>query len=257
MTVVFVHGVPETPTVWNAVRERIDRPSVALRLPGFGGPRPAGPRDSPRGNPRDKEAYAGWLADELRAVGGPVDLVGHDWGGHLAMRVVSAYDVPVRSWVSDVAHGWHPDYQWHEAATLWQKSPEGEESLAGLSEAASGSGRTFGDLLQPRGMSPELAKEVDEAHDAEMSAAILALYRSAWPNFHADWGLAFDRPAAAQGLVLVPTGDPMANPPQDAEVARRVGARVTELDGVTHYWMLQDPERGARALSDFWASLAG
>ncbi len=94
MTVVFVHGVPETPSVWNALRERIDRPGVALRLPGFGSPRPAGLAD--------KEAYAAWLADELRALGGPVDLVGHDWGAHLAMRVVSAYDVPVRSWVSDV-----------------------------------------------------------------------------------------------------------------------------------------------------------
>ncbi|WP_369691441.1 alpha/beta fold hydrolase [Streptomyces sp. PTY087I2] len=73
MTVVFVHGVPETPAVWNALRERIDRPTLALRLPGFGSPRPAGLAG--------KEAYAAWLADELRALGGPVDLVGHDWGG--------------------------------------------------------------------------------------------------------------------------------------------------------------------------------
>ncbi|MGW5862574.1 alpha/beta fold hydrolase [Streptomyces sp. NPDC055239] len=247
MTVVFVHGVPETPTIWNDIRQRIEQPTVALRLPGFGSPRPA--------HVRDKETYAAWLADELRAVEGPVDVVGHDWGAHLVMRVVSAYDVPVRSWVSDVAHGWHPDYQWHEAATYWQKSPEGEESLAGLRTSPTSSGPTFGDLLRPRGLGAELAKEIDEVHDEEMSAAILALYRSAWPNFHADWGKDFDRPAAAPGLILAPTGDPMAQPAQDRDMAERLGAELTELDGLTHYWMLQDPERGAEVLRRFWRVL--
>jgi pimeloyl-ACP methyl ester carboxylesterase len=246
MTVVFVHGVPETPSIWNAVRELLPEPGVALRLPGFGSPRPA--------HLRDKEDYAAWLAEELSNLGGPIDLVGHDWGGHLAMRVVSAYDVPVHSWVSDVAYGWHPDYQWHDAATLWQKRPEGEESLAGLREAASGSGHTFGDLLQPRGMSPELAREVDAAHDEEMSAAILALYRSAWPNFDANWGKDLRGPTDAPGLLLVPTGDPMSHLDLDRDMATRLGAELEELDGLTHYWMLQDPERGARVLRRFWAS---
>lgn len=247
MTVVFVHGVPETPSLWDPLRAHIPGPSVALRLPGFGSARPEGLRD--------KEGYAAWLADALRAVEGPVDLVGHDWGAHLTMRVVTAYDVPVRSWVSDVAYGWHPEYQWHEAATLWQKSPEGEESLAGLREAASGSGGTFGDYLQSRGMSAELAREVDAVHDEEMSAAVLALYRSAWPNLHADWGRDADGPARAPGLVLAPTGDAMAHPRQDQETAERLGAAFEELDGLTHYWMLQDPERGAGVLRRFWDSL--
>ncbi|MFB4195802.1 alpha/beta fold hydrolase [Streptomyces carpaticus] len=148
----------------------------------------ADPHRRPAG-PTGKDPYAAWLAGELRAIGGPVDVVGHDWGGHLTMRVASARtDVPLRGWVSDVAHGWHPDYTWHEAATLWQRSPEGEESPAGLREAPSGSGRTFGDLLRGRGMTPELGREADAIHDAEMSAAILAPYRSARPNLAADWG---------------------------------------------------------------------
>ncbi|MFE6387260.1 hypothetical protein [Nocardiopsis dassonvillei] len=74
-------------------------------------------------------------------------------------------------------------------------------------------------------MSPELAREVDRTHDEEMSAAVLALYRSAWPNLHADWGRDFDGPAKAPGLLLAPTGDPMAHPEQDREVALRLGAR--------------------------------
>jgi hypothetical protein len=29
---------------------------------------------------------------------------------------------------------------------------------------------------------------------------------------------------------------------------------VAELDGLGHWWMLQDPERGARMLEAFWAA---
>lgn len=41
MTIVFVHGVPETPSLWNPLRALLPEDSVALRLPGFGSPRPA------------------------------------------------------------------------------------------------------------------------------------------------------------------------------------------------------------------------
>lgn len=246
MTTVFVHGVPETPAIWDEVRAHTPGRSVALRLPGFGGPRPEALRD--------KDDYAAWLADELRAIGGPVDLVGHDWGAHLALRVVTAFEVPVRSWVSDVVHGWHPDYEWHPAAKLWQTA-DGEASLAGLRDAVPGSGATFGDLLQPRGMSTRIAKEVDAVHDETMSNAILALYRSAAPNFHADWGADITGPTRVPGLILTPAGDPMGDTAGDTEMARRLGARQEILNGLTHYWMLQDPERAAEVLRRFRESV--
>jgi pimeloyl-ACP methyl ester carboxylesterase len=47
--------------------------------------------------------YAAWLVAELEAVGEPVDLVGHDWGGGFTVRVVSLRPDLVRSWVSDAA----------------------------------------------------------------------------------------------------------------------------------------------------------
>ena len=247
MTTVFVHGVPETPAIWDDVRAHLAGDSVALRLPGFGSPRPGGLRD--------KDDYARWLADELRGIGGPIDLVGHDWGAHLTYRVVTAFDVPVRSWVADVAHGWHQDYRWHDVARLWQ-TPAGEESLTGLREAAPGSGHTFGDHLRPRGMTPEVAKEVDAAHDETMSAAILDLYRSATPNLHADWGSGLDHPSRIPGLVLIPTGDPLAGEARavDIDVAERLGARWIALEGLTHYWMLQEPVRVAEILTEFHRS---
>lgn len=248
MTMVFVHGVPETPALWDDLRRRLPGESVALRLPGFGSPRPP--------DMTGKDAYATWLAGELRGIGGDIDLVGHDWGGHLTMRVVSAFpDLRVRSWVSDVAYGWHPDYRWHPFAAMWQESPAGEQFLAAI---RAGNPGTFGTLLGPRGMTPEAGADIDAAHDETMDAAILALYRSAWPNFATDWKPA---PIATPGLILDPTGDAMdgVDPTevrlQNEEVAHTTGARLQTLDGLGHYWMLQDPTRAAETLRTFWASV--
>lgn len=46
----------------------------------------------------------------------------------------------------------------------------------------------------------------------------------------------------------------MAQPQLDLEMAERAGAQIAELDGLTHYWMLQDPDRGAEVLDRFWAA---
>ncbi len=123
MPAVFVHGVPETAALWNGLRAHLDGASIALDLPGFGAPRPAGFGAT-------KDEYAQWLVDELRRIEGPLDLVGHDWGAGLVLRVVSAFDVPVRSWAIDVAAVFRPDYVWHDTAQVWQTPGVGEEEMA-------------------------------------------------------------------------------------------------------------------------------
>ncbi len=40
------------------------------------------------------------------------------------------------------------------------------------------------------------------------------------------------------------------------EAAERAGAQVAVLEGVGHWWMLEDPARGAEALEAFWGELA-
>jgi hypothetical protein len=35
-----------------------------------------------------------------------------------------------------------------------------------------------------------------------------------------------------------------------------MGARFERLDGLGHWWMLQDPGRGARVLEEFWATVS-
>jgi pimeloyl-ACP methyl ester carboxylesterase len=76
MPAVFVHGVPETPAIWDGLRSCLRREDViALQLPGFGCARPDGFAAT-------KEAYVAWLVAALEPISaqGPIDLVGHDWG---------------------------------------------------------------------------------------------------------------------------------------------------------------------------------
>ena len=75
MTVVLVHGNPETDGIWEPLVDALGaRDVVRLSPPGFGAPVPPGWRATPT-------AYRDWLAAKLEALAQPVDLVGHDWGG--------------------------------------------------------------------------------------------------------------------------------------------------------------------------------
>ena len=70
MSVVLVHGNPETSAVWDPLRAALDRDDVTcLSPPGFGAP-------VPDGWGATAEDYRDWLIAELEAIGSPVDLVG-------------------------------------------------------------------------------------------------------------------------------------------------------------------------------------
>jgi pimeloyl-ACP methyl ester carboxylesterase len=83
--VLLLHGVPETSTAWRHQAGPLadGRRVLAPDLPGLGGSSYAGPFDVPS------------LVRQLAAlveeeVGGPVDVVGHDWGGSLALALAGA-----------------------------------------------------------------------------------------------------------------------------------------------------------------------
>ncbi|HWH54929.1 MAG TPA: alpha/beta hydrolase [Gaiellaceae bacterium] len=242
MTAVFVHGVPETSRIWDPLRRSIDRHSIALALPGFGNERPDGFGAT-------KDEYADWLAESLRELGGPIDVVGHDWGALLTLRVATAYDVPLRSWAVDVADIFHPDFVWHETAQIWQTPGAGEERMRALHEEAG-----FAARLEGVGVPSALAEAIAAEHDEAMSRCILDLYRSAAPNVAADWGAAAERPTVAPGLVLL-LPDPPEVEARSLDTARRLGARTARLDA-DHCWMAEAPEASAAVLNRFWSSLA-
>jgi pimeloyl-ACP methyl ester carboxylesterase len=246
MPVVLVHGVPETPEVWNLVREHLHRTDVfAPPLPGFGCPRP-------HGFGATKDEYVAWLIDELEeaAAQGPVDLVGHDWGGGFVVRVVSTRPELVRSWITDAAGLGDTNFEWHEFAKIWQTSGAGEEFFdQQLAVDADERGAVF----EMFGVPSDQAVRMGRWLDRTMAESILALYRSA-VSVAAEWGPDF-HDIAAPGCTIISSEDPFLSPEGTRNAARRAGAKITELNGIGHWWMLQDPARGAQALEAFWQSI--
>ena len=242
--IVFVHGVPETSHLWNGVRDALGRKdTVAVALPGFGNPRPAGFSAT-------KEAYVDWLVAELEKLGEPVDLVGHDWGGGFTLRVASIRPDLLRSWVSDAAGLADVNFEWHEFAKIWQTPGAGEEfwkqQLAlPVEERAS----TFEQFGVPQAKARDLASRIDQT----MGDVILALYRSA-VDVGKEWAPAVAK-ISKPGLVVLAELDPFLKVDRAEKAALASGAKIAKLEGLGHWWALQDPERGAKMLKDFWASL--
>ncbi len=247
MPAVLVHGVPETPAVWDPMRARLRRDDVvALALPGFGCPRP-------EGFAATKEAYVAWLVAELEALQpqGPVDLVGHDWGGGFVVRVVSTRPDLVRSWVTDAAGVGDDAFEWHETAKIWQ-TPDAGEQFFEMALAAPAAARA--ERFTSQGVPAAHALALASGLDARMAGAILDLYRSA-VDVGREWAPAFGK-IPARGLVLVPSEDPYLAASCARNGAARAGAALTELDGLGHWWMLDDPGRAAVVLDEFWAGLS-
>jgi len=244
MPAVLVHGVPETPALWDGVRSHLSRSDLLTpALPGFTG-------DRPDGWGATMDDYAAWLITELEAIGEPVDLVGHDWGGGFVVRVVSLRPDLVRSWVCDAAGLADVEFVWHDFAKIWQTPGEGEAFWEGML-AVSPADRSG--ALTASGVPEAEAIKAAEAITPAMASCILDLYRSA-TKVQEAWGPEFvDVPKP--GLVIVPSDDAFLNADGARRSGKRAGARIEELEGVGHWWMLQDPARGARVLEQFWSSV--
>lgn len=247
VTVVLVHGNPETAAVWSPLIAALEREDVVtLSPPGFGAP-------VPDGFDATAEEYVAWLAAELEAMGEPVDLVGHDWGGNFALRVACERPELLRSWVTDTAGVFAEGYVWVEMSRTWQTPGAGEEAVAAqLAIGAPARADLYGSL----GMTPEVASELAEAFDETMGRCILAVYRSVPQEVLPRWGARLPAAAARPGLVLVPSEDAYTGGvARHRQTAGQTGAQVAVLEGLGHWWMLEDPVAGADVLLRFWGSL--
>jgi pimeloyl-ACP methyl ester carboxylesterase len=247
MTVVLVHGNPETDAIWGPLVAALGRDDVVrLSPPGFGA-------SLPEDFPMTFLAYRDWLEAELERIDGPVDLVGHDWGGGHVINVVMHRPELVRSWVSDILGVFHPDYVWHDMAQVWQTPDSGEELVEAM---VGGSVEDRAAGLAALGIPDAVAAEVAAGQTPEMGRAILALYRSAAQPAVAEAGRSLGNAASRPGLAVLATEDTyVGSDDMRRDAAARAGARTEVLDGLGHWWMLQDPERGAQALADFWNEL--
>lgn len=247
MTVVLVHGNPETDAIWGPLVEALGREDVVrLSPPGFGAPLP----DDFGATYLD---YRDWLERELDNIGEPVDLVGHDWGGGHVVNVVMHRPELVRSWVSDIVGCFDPDYVWHDLAQVWQTPDEGEQMLDAF----------LGGTLEDKaarwvefGIPSDIAASLAAAQGPEMGRAILRLYRSARQPRMAEAGRALGNAGTKPGLSILATEDTyVGSAEMRRRAAERAGAHTEVLDGLGHWWMMQDPARGAAALARFWDRL--
>jgi pimeloyl-ACP methyl ester carboxylesterase len=97
-TVLLLHGFPQHATSWSAVGERLAEAglhAVAPNQRGYStGARPAEVADY---------ALANLVADTvgmIEALGGAVDLVGHDWGGVVGWQIAARHPDLVRTWTA-------------------------------------------------------------------------------------------------------------------------------------------------------------
>lgn len=241
---VFVHGVPDTPHLWTPLIEALGlghKDHVAPALPGFGVPFPDG--FSP-----DKDAYAAWLVGELEALAaghGPVELVGHDWGAILSLRVASLRPELVRSWAISGAL-LDAKYDGHRIAKIWNTPLVGELFMA--LAAPSVMVRTSGLL----GMPKPIARVERPYWDSRMKSAILGLYRSADAlRIRGPWidGLAR---LPTRGAVIWGRKDPYIPLATAERFAAERGARMATLDA-GHWVVSEKPQAFAKELERFWA----
>lgn len=241
---LFVHGNPETRAVWAPLVDALAARGVTdMRLlspPGFGA-------RVPDGFGCTRVEYRDWLIGAIEAVGEPVDLVGHDWGAGHVYAVLAARPDLVRTWAADCAGLLHPDYEWHDAAQMWQRPGDGEE----IAELMRG--------LPPQavvswGASPAYAPALAGGIDEPMTTAMLALYRSAVQPALRELGEAVVVANRPPGLIIEPDGDPYVPAALSRQVASRLGAETLALTGCAHWWMWEAPDRAADAMVAFWHS---
>ncbi|MEM7140367.1 MAG: alpha/beta hydrolase [Actinomycetota bacterium] len=243
MVAVLVHGVPETPAVWGPLTSSLTRNDILTpQLPGFGCALPDG--FSPT-----KERYAAWLESELSGIDEPIDLVGHDWGAMITLRVVADGRLPIRSWVTDGADV-SADFEWHDLAKAWQTPGAGEEMMAAVVGASDEERRA---INESSGIPDSASSTFADAFDQTMADSILSLYRSA-VDVGAQWGGALDA-VSVPTLMIEALGDPFRREGAVRSGAERLGAEIATLDA-GHWWMTEIPEQAAVVLEQFWERVA-
>ena len=255
--VVLLHGVPETSSCWSDVAPGLadGRRVLAPDLPGLGGSKFTGPYDVPT-----LVAQLAALLDGERSA--PFDVVGHDWGGVLALGLAGLRPDLVRRLVV-VNAPYRSGPPLHRAVHLplfaLPLLPEVVFRLAG---------RRAVDLMlsagwrAPRPLDPARRAEYEAAYgDAEHVRAMLGYYRCAVRPRSGAWrpgtALAAGLPPARAEQALVVWGalDPVLPISTGEAVVRDLGPGtvMTTLPGIGHFVAEEAPEEVTEVLAAFLA----
>lgn len=239
MTTVFIHGVPDTSALWGPLIRALGLKKeeyVAPNLPGFG-------TAWPQHFTPTKEGYVDWLLQQVEDTaatsGGPINIVGHDWGAIFTLRIASLRPDLVRSWTAIDAII-QPEYEWHATAQRWQTPVLGELLMAvstpGLLKRA----------LIKAGVPVDTAKVQVSHWDGLMKRSILSLYRSA-KTVTDEWISDLDR-LPKNGLIIFGEDDPFvgANHAEAFASERGIPLHIEPKRG--HWIVVETPELVAKIL---------
>jgi pimeloyl-ACP methyl ester carboxylesterase len=234
---IWVHGNPTSSADWLPFLAAGEAPAIAPDLPGFG----RSARPAPGAFDYTVGAYGRLLAKafaELAPDG--YNLVVHDWG---VLGLVAAQAEPdrVRRLVAVDVVPLSSSYRWHWVARIWRRRWIGEAFARHPTRAMTD---RLLRLARPgrEPMPPEFVEMVLEHWDAGTSRAILALYRSADPDFLEAAGERLGE-VRCPTLVLWGDQDPYISAAQGRALAHRMpGARFQLVERAGHWPWIDRPE---------------
>jgi haloacetate dehalogenase len=253
--VLLLHGVPETSSCWRDVAPRlaVGRRVLAPDLPGLGGSSYTGPYDV--------ASVVGQLAAlvDAEVPGGRIDVVGHDWGGSLALALAGARPELVRRIV--VANAPFRTVPLRAVHIPFFALPVLPELLFRL-----GGRRVVGALLaygwrSPQPLDDDRRAEYEAAYTTRsVTDAMLGYYRQVTrPRIAAlvrrDRPRGTPRVRAEQALVLWGAADPSLPVSTGESVVRDLGADcvMVTLPGIGHFVVEEAAETVTQVLLDFLA----
>jgi pimeloyl-ACP methyl ester carboxylesterase len=221
--VLWLHGVPDSSSLWTPFLERAG--GVAPDLPGFG-------RSAKRGDLDYSIAgYADWLERFCELAGlDRMRLVMHDWGS-VGLAFAQRTPERVERIVTIDVIPFLPGHRWHAIARVWRTPVLGEIAM----------GMAVGPVVRrllPRGR----GDAVLEHFDPGTQRAILRLYRSSPPAVLAAAGRDLGS-VTAPALVIHGERDPYL-PARFADgLAAALGdGRAEHVEGAGHWPWLDRPE---------------
>ena len=257
--VLLLHGVPQTAATWGPLMVELakDRVVFAPDLKGLGGSEAKEPYDIP--------TLVGELAAlVLHEVDGPVDVVGHDWGGSLGLALAGARPDLVRRLVvvSAPYREIDPTRAWYMGFLALPLAPEAAFRL-GAEQIVR---KVFATIWKAEGESPLLEHYVAAYTPPERWGAMLGYYRAAVRPRVTDGVTALlrgEKPKSGlprvqveRALVVWGSDDPPTPLHVGEAVVRDLGPAATMLTvpGVGHFPHEEAPDVVVPAIADFLRS---
>lgn len=245
----FIHGVPDCPKIWAPLVLELglsDTDYFAPALPGFEAP-------PPKRFKRTKDGYVDFLVERLEDVvsaHGPVDLVGHDWGGLLTLRIAGLRPDLVRTWaVANAVYA--PKRTGHSAAKTWATPVLGELFMLVTTPK-----RLEATLLKAD-MPREMVKtSVDLWKRGHIKKSIIGLYRSANGLNWIDSPWVHTLPCLPKrGLLMWGENDPFGSVDGGQSWADSYGFPFVRIDKAGHWVIAERPGAIASALIEHWQAV--